>query len=117
MNLRNVPITLIIMEEAQIAFGDRVRIRSTEASKNLGIAGLTGTVQGRTTPSVTGVEVVGQSSKDLAISVHLDGQVVQLWFAEELLEFVDHAAGTTVAMAGRKLIRDERGEWHEIKPN
>jgi hypothetical protein len=105
------------MEEARIAFGDRVRIRSTEASESLGIAGLTGTVQGRTTPSVTGVEVVGQSSKDFAISVRVDGQVTQLWFAEELLEFVDHAAGTTVEIAGRKLIRDERGEWHEIKPN
>jgi len=105
------------MDETKIAFGDRVRIRSTEASENLGIAGLTGTVQGHTTPSVTGVEVVGQSSKDLAISVHLDGQATQLWFAEELLEFLDHAAGTTVEIAGRKLIRDEGGEWREIKPN
>jgi hypothetical protein len=40
-----------------------------------------------------------------------------LWFAEELLEFVDHAAGTTVEIAERKLIRDERGEWREVKPN
>jgi hypothetical protein len=104
------------MEKAQIAFGDRVRIRSTEATEGLRIAGLTGIVQGRTTPSVTGVEVVGKSSKDLAISVRLEGQP-QLWFAEELLEFVDHAAGTTVEIAGRKVIRDERGEWREVKPN
>src|ERR1700688_1514802 len=92
----------------KITFGDRVRIRFTEASENLGVAGLTGTVQGRTTPSVTGVEVVGKCSKDLAISVRIDGQATQSWFAEELLEFVDHAAGTTVEIAGRKLIRDER---------
>jgi hypothetical protein len=105
------------MEKAQIAFGDRVRIRSAEPSENLGIAGLTGAVQGHTTPSVTGVEVVGQSSKDLAISVRLDGQATQLWFAEELLEFLDHAAGTTVEIAGSKLIRDEYKEWREVKAN
>jgi len=105
------------MEESQIAFGDRVRIRSTEASEKLGIAGLTGNVQGRTTPSVTGVEVVGKSTKDIAVSVRLDGRATSLWLAEELLELLDHAAGTTVEIAGRKLIRDERGEWREIKPN
>ncbi len=94
-----------------------MRIRSTEATESLGIAGQAGTVYGRTTPSVTGVEVIGESSEDLAISVALDGQTAQLWFAEELLEFVDHAAGTTVEIAGRKLIRDERGDWREVKPN
>ena len=46
------------MEKTQIALGDRVRIRSTEATESLGIAGLTGIVQGRTTPSVTGGESV-----------------------------------------------------------
>jgi hypothetical protein len=49
--------------------------------------------------------------------VRIDGQATQSWFAEELLEFVDHAAGTTVEIAGRKLIRDERGKWREVKPN
>ena len=49
--------------------------------------------------------------------MRLDGQTTQLWFAEELLEFVDHAAGTTAEIAGRTLIRDERGECREIKPN
>jgi hypothetical protein len=105
------------MGTSRVTFGDRVRIRLTDATEVLGIAGQTGTVFGRTTPSVTGVEVIGKSSEDLAISVALDGQTTQLWFAEELLEFVDHAAGTTVEIAERKLIRDERGEWREVKPN
>jgi len=47
--------------------------------------------------------------------VRLDGQATQLWFAEELLEFLDHAAGTTVEIAGSKMIRDEYGEWREVK--
>ena len=105
------------MEISQISFGDRVRIRSTEATKKLGIAGEMGIVNGRTTPSVTSVEVIGESSKDLAIAVTLEAQTKQLWFAEEVLEFVDHGAGTIVEMQGRKLIRDEYGSWREMKPN
>ncbi len=105
------------MSAAKITFGDKVRVRLTDATERLGIAGETGIVYGRTTPSVTGVEVIGTPSIDLAISIVLEGQTEQLWFAEELLEVVDHEAGTTVEIAGRKLIRDEGGEWHEIKPN
>jgi hypothetical protein len=101
----------------EISFGDRVRIRSTEATETLGIAGQMGIVNGRTTPSVTGVDVIGSCSKDFAIAVTLEAQTKQLWFAEEVLEFVDHGAGTTVEVAGRKLIRDEHGHWREEKPN
>jgi hypothetical protein len=105
------------MEISQISFGDRVRIRSTEATEPLGIAGQMGIVNGRTTPSVTRVDVIGKSSKDLAIAVTLEAQTKQLWFAEEVLEFVDHGAGTIIETQGRKLIRDEHGSWREVKPN
>ena len=105
------------MENIRITFGDKVRIRSTDETESLSIAGLIGIVQGCTTPSVTGVSAIGRSSKDHAIRVLLEGQATQLWFAEELLEFVDHAAGTTAVIAGRKLIRDEHGEWREVKAN
>jgi len=105
------------VETSLINFGDRVRIRLTETTETLGIAGQMAIVNGRTTPSVTGVEVIGKSSKDIAIAVTLEGQTNQLWFADEVLEFVDHGAGTTVEIAGRKLIRDEQGDWREVKPN
>ena len=106
------------MEISRISFGDRVRIRFTETTETLGIAGQMAIVNGRTTPSATGVEVIGTSSKDdLAIAVTLEGQTKQLWFAEEVLEFVDHGAGTTVEIAGRRLIRDEHGNWQVVKPN
>ena len=100
-----------------ITFGDRVRVRLSDVTERLGIAGQTGIVHGSTTPSVTGVDVIGTPSNDLAIAVALEQQTKELWFAEELLEFVDHAAGTTAEIAGRKLIRDERGVWREAKPN
>ncbi len=49
---------------------------------------------GETTPSVKGVEVIGEVRDDYAINVHLDGRDEDLWFADDLVEFVDHAAGT-----------------------
>jgi hypothetical protein len=64
----------------------------------------------RLDPSVTGVSVVGNAIKDHAISVTLDGRNDQLWLADDLLEFVDHQTGTTVSIAGHRLIRDENGE-------
>lgn len=100
----------------EISFGDRVRIRLTEATLTLGISGQMGIVNGRTSPSITCVEVIGKSSNDLAIAVTLEAQTKQLWFAEEVLEFVDHGAGTTVEISGRKLLRDEYGDWRELKP-
>ena len=101
----------------EISFGDRVRIRVTEATESLGIAGQMGIVNGRTTPSVSGVEVIGNGSKDFALAVTLEVQTKQLWFAEEVLEFLDHGAGTTVEIGGRTLIRDEHGSWRDLKPN
>jgi hypothetical protein len=103
------------MSSARITLADKVRIRSSNATEALGIAGQTGIVYGSTTPSVTGVRVVGNPIEDYAISVTLDGRNDQLWFADDLLEFVDHQTGTTVSIAGRRLIRDENGEWHEVK--
>jgi hypothetical protein len=103
------------MDPVLITFGDKVRIRPSIVTDPLGIAGKTGVVYGSTAPSVTGVKVVGNSIEDYAISVTLDGQNDQLWFAEDLLEFVDHQTGTTVSVAGRRLIRDENGEWREVK--
>jgi len=103
------------MNSARITFGDKVRIRSSNVTEALGIAGQTGIVYGSTTPTITGVRVIGNPPEDYAISVTLDGRNDQLWFAEDLLEFVDHQTDTTVAIAGRRLIRDEKGEWREVK--
>lgn len=103
------------MKSPRITFGDKVRIRSSSATEALGIAGQTGIVYGSTTPTVTGVSVIGNPVEDYAISVALDGRNDQLWFANDLLDFVDHQIGTTVTIAGRRLIRGENGEWREVK--
>ena len=51
-----------------ISFGDHVRIRSTESTVDLGLAGLVGQVDGETTPSVTGVDVIGEMTADCAFN-------------------------------------------------
>lgn len=44
---------------SNISFGDNVRVRSTLETEALGMAGHVGQVYGETTPSVTGMAVVG----------------------------------------------------------
>jgi hypothetical protein len=96
-----------------ISFGDNVRVASTPLTTSLGLAGLTGAVYGETTPSVTGVEVVGEAIGDYAINVQLDSRDESLWFAPELLEFVDHAPGTEIVIGNKRLVRSASGEWVE----
>lgn len=47
------------MNNIPISFGDNVRVRSTDLSESVGLAGLAGQVYGETTPSKTGVELIG----------------------------------------------------------
>ncbi|MCY2994781.1 MAG: hypothetical protein NTY19_44005, partial [Planctomycetota bacterium] len=100
-----------------ISFGDNVCVRVTPATTTAGLAGLTGHVYGHTTPSVTGVEVIGDLTEDFAVNVHFEDRGESFWFAAEQLEFVDHAPGTEIQLAGvsKKWVRTESGEWQEIE--
>jgi hypothetical protein len=99
-----------------ISFGDNVRVRSAPETEARGLAGLAGNVRGETTPSVTAVEVIGEPATDFALCVHFDGRDEDLWFAPQLLEFVDHAPGTTIRLEGvpKQWVRTATGEWQEI---
>jgi len=101
---------------AEISFADNVRVRSTPETKSLGVAGSIGQVNGFTTPSVTGVPVVGMVLRDLAICVKLKGHSEPLWFPPESLELVDHGAGTEITIDGvpKRWIRRVDGGWDEI---
>jgi hypothetical protein len=94
-------------------FGDTVRIRDTELTRKLGIAGQSGSVYGETTPSVSGIEVAGGACNDHALSVMLAERGEQLWLAADLVEFVDHAPGTEEALGGRRFVRAATGDWEE----
>jgi hypothetical protein len=96
-----------------LSFGDSVRIRRSAETEVAGIAGRVGQIYGETTPSSTGVVVIGDHRRDYAISVHLgDGE--DYWLAEELLEFVDHAPGTTMKVGNASFVRRADGEWEPV---
>jgi hypothetical protein len=82
------------------SFGDSVRIRSSVETESRGVAGLVGQVCGQTTPSVTGVEIIGEIFSDYAINVYFEDRHESFWFAASLVEFVDHAPGTEVTLDG-----------------
>jgi len=98
------------------SFGDNVRVRSTPLTERLGLANLIGNVHGETTPSVTGVEVIGESEVNRALNIFFADQKKGFWFATELLEFIDHAPGAEIRLKGvpKKWIRSTTGEWKEI---
>ena len=103
------------MTDQPISFGDNVRVRNTAATRAAGVAGLTGPVYGETTPSVTGVDVIGELTSDYAINVYFEDRDESLWFAPDQLEFVDHGPGSEITIEGvdKKWTRTESGEWEE----
>jgi hypothetical protein len=103
-----------IMGDVSLSFGDNVRIRSTPLTEKLGLAGQTGCIYGETRPSVTGVEVIGEVTDDYAVNVMIEARREQLWFAPDLVEFIDHGAGTEVRIGNKHLVRDVSGEWSEV---
>jgi hypothetical protein len=94
-----------------LSFGDNVRIRYAPSTEAAGIAGCVGQIYGETTPSVTKPEVVGELFRDYAINVNFPELGRNVWLAEQLLDFVDHGAGTTMTIGGTTLVRRADGEW------
>lgn len=102
------------MEKRQgLAFADRVRIRDGSDTGKRRLAGRVGEIHGFTMPSASGVQVIGSSSHDVALGVYFEELKEALWFAPELLEFVDHGAGTTIWVQGSEVewVKTERGDW------
>ncbi len=102
-----------VQYEGPIRFGDHVRVRDTQATREFGLAGLSGQVFGETTPSVSDVRVIGIPAGDYAINVQFDGRNENYWFAADLLDLVDHAPGTEIRIGGRHLVRESDGGWRE----
>lgn len=98
------------------SFGDTVWIRATPLTESLGLARRVGSVYGDTTPSVSGVRVIGDAGGDRALNVHFDDHPGEFWFAPDLVEFVHHTPGTEIRLDGSPVrwVRQENGEWREI---
>lgn len=103
------------MTENSISFGDNVRVRDTSFSRKAGLAGLVGKIYGETTPSITGVDVIGEVKGDYAINVYFEERGESFWFAPDQLGLIDHAPGSEIGLEGvdRKWVRTESGEWEE----
>ena len=105
-----------MVEPTLPTFGDNITIRSTPETEAAGFAGKTGSVSGFTTPSVTGVRVLGATDEDYALAVMFDDQSLpDTWFAEELVEFRDHGVGTEIRIGNMKAVRAEDGSWIETR--
>ena len=70
---------------------------------------------GETTPSVTGVTVIGKPKRDYAVFVSIDKTSQDCWIDPDLLEFVDRNPGITMTLDGvpKKWTRNADGEWSE----
>jgi len=99
----------------QAGFGDNVAIRSTEDTRAAGYAGLRGVVYGLTTPSVTGVEVIGEPVDDRALNVRFDDLGKDAWFATHLVELIDYNPGMEIRLEGVPVrwVRAADGSWLE----
>ncbi len=98
-----------------LSFGDNVRVRVTAETVAVGLDGAVGQVYGVTTPSVTGVTVVGTTADDRAFAVQCQGRKDAVWFSADLLELVDHGEGTEIRLNGvdKKWTRAADGSWIE----
>ena len=96
-------------------FGDRVKIRTVAETEAAGIADRSGVVYGTTTVSVTGVEVIGSPTEDVALNVALEDSEETVWLAPNLVELIDHNTGATVTLDGvpKEWTRDGSGQWIE----
>ena len=97
---------------APMDFGDVVRIRSTPETAASGHADRLGTCYGFTTPSVTGVDVIGPANEDYAIAVGFDDGS-SVWFDPSLIAFVDVDPGQVARVGGHTYVRAPNGEWIE----
>ncbi len=69
---------------------------------------------GFTTPSKTGVTVIGQND-DYAINVRFVGDENDYWFGRDVLEFVDHSPGMQITIGTKSFVRSADGSWQELK--
>ena len=97
-----------------LGFADNVQIRSSPATEEAGVAGLAGEVYGWTTPSVTGVTVIGGAPDDYAINVFIAERDEEYWFNPELVELIDVGAGATMTVGSKSFVKTEAGEWEEL---
>lgn len=98
-------------------FGDRVRIKTSPETMAAELAGLEGDVHGFTTPSATGVTVVGGAPDDRALNVFVESRNTDFWLRPDLIEFLHFNAGSEIVVGNVRSIRQADGSWLETRMN
>lgn len=97
---------------------DLVRIKGSPETDRLGLSGKIGHIYGFTTPSVTNPSVIGDLREDYALNVYFEDTRQQLWFAHQLIEYLDHDPSLEATIGGRRrLFYTSDGRWEEIAHN
>ncbi|MFT4913938.1 MAG: hypothetical protein ACI9YM_002549 [Brevundimonas sp.] len=95
---------------------DEVRIASTSETEKSGHADAVGQLFGITTPSSTGVEVIGGVEANVAYNVDFDDRHETAWFAPGLVSFVARPE-VTLSIAGKTFTRPQDGDWRDEVPS
>ena len=105
------------MEHSQtVSICDNVKIATTPETIDLNVNGLIGQVYGITTPSSTQIDYVGYTDEDRAINVWFEDKKEAIWFAPNLVEFVDFSASTEIQIGNNKSVRKPDGTWSNPEP-
>jgi hypothetical protein len=99
------------MSQKHPEFADHVRVRRTDLTERVGIADAEGQVYGWTTPSITGVDVIGPCPDDRALNVRIEATDSTYWLAPDLVEFLDHAVRTEARIGTSEWVRNADGSW------
>ena len=89
--------------------GDRVRIARSSETAELGWAAREGIYYGFTTPSVTGIQLIGLIG-DIGVNVGFADGVVE-WFDSSLVEYLGYDPSDTMTVGDRVFVRDSDGAW------
>ena len=95
---------------------DTVRVLEAPETVAAQVAGLIGVVFGESMPASSGVgPVIGTLQGEWALNVTFEDREGEFWFTPELLELVDHGAGTVIGLDASPVeyVRRADGGWDE----
>jgi hypothetical protein len=96
-----------------IGFGDKVKFIDNEITRKEGIAGKEGSCLGFTTPSITEIAFLGNTTKDYAVSIQLKEDSNILWVTQDLVELIDYGEGQVMEVGNIRATRQSDGTWKE----
>jgi hypothetical protein len=95
-----------------IAFGDTVKVLSTEQTEEANLVGKIGEVLGETSPSSTGVKYFGDAKDDYVINVEFQDINEEYWFTPDLLELVEQDSKSKTTSDNLEQVKNKK--WWQV---